>query len=210
MHTRFNFQVPFGHVLAVMVSLAALVGCASTAVDAQWRSTELPAGFLRGALVMVNCETSELVLQRICEDRVSADLAALGARPVLAAPGAVIASPAGVSDAQALPAARGSGAKALFSVTIGVASRSVSQGMSIGIGGFGFGSNSGGGIGLSAPIGGGQVSAGYSASARVTEVASGKLVWTARATSPASSDVNAQLAELSKIVVDAAAKAGLF
>ena len=207
MHTSFHSRASLRHALAALASVAALVGCASTKVDAQWRSTELPANFLRGAQVMVHCETNEPVLQHICEDRFSADLAALGARPVLAAPGAVAPTAA---DAQALPAARSSGAKALFSVTIGVASQSVSQGMSIGIGGFGFGSSSGGGVGVSAPIGGGQLSTGYSASSRVTEVASGKLVWTARATAPPSSDVNAQLAELSKIVVDAAAKAGLF
>jgi hypothetical protein len=35
-------------------------------------------------------------------------------------------------------------------------------------------------------------------------------VWTAKATSPASSDVNAQMADLSKAVLGAADKAGLF
>ena len=207
MRTPVHSRTSSGRACAALVSLAALVGCASTVVDAQWRSNELPAGFLRGAPVMIHCETPELVLQRICEDRLSTDLAALGARPVVAAQGAVAPMAA---DAQVLPAARSSGAKALFSVTIGVASQSVSQGMSIGIGGFGYGSHSSGGVGVSAPIGGGQLSTGYSASSRVTEVASGKLVWTARATAPPSSDLNAQLAELSKIVVDAAAKAGLF
>jgi hypothetical protein len=35
-------------------------------------------------------------------------------------------------------------------------------------------------------------------------------MWSARASAPPSGDVNAQLADLSKAVVDAAAKAGLF
>lgn len=204
-----HFRRPLSRAFVASASLVALVGCATTAIDAQWRSTELPNGYLRGSLVMVNCETSELVLQRICEEQISSDLAARGATPVVAAQGAA-AVPQGGADAQALPAARGSGAKALFSVTIGVASRSVSQGMTIGIGGFGFGGSSGGGVGVSAPIGGGQLSTGYSASSRVTDVASGRLLWTARASAPPSSDVNAQLAELSKTVLDAASKAGLF
>ncbi len=95
-------------------------------------------------------------------------------------------------------------------MSVGVSSQTVSPGFSLGIGGFGFGRHSAGGVGVSAPIGGGQVSSGYSASSRVTDVASGRLMWSARATTPPSSDINAQLADLSKTVVDAAQKAGLF
>ena len=98
----------------------------------------------------------------------------------------------------------------MFSVTVGLSSQSVSQGVSIGIGGFGFGRHSAGGIGVSAPIGGGQVSQGYAASGRVTDVASGRLMWTARASAPPSSNINEQFAELSKSVLDAAGSAGLF
>ena len=70
MHTTFRRAA-----LAAVLPLA-FAGCASTAVDAQWRNVELPATYLRGARVMVSCETGEAVLQRICEDRVSAELAA--------------------------------------------------------------------------------------------------------------------------------------
>ena len=189
---------------------ALLAGCATPTVDAQWRSTELPAAYLRGATVLVSCETPELVIRRICEERVMAELNARGATPVLPAPGTVEAARPGVADMQYLPSARDSGAKAVFSVSVGLASQSVSPGVSLSIGGFGFGSRSAGGVGVTAPIGGGQVSSGYSANGRVTDVASGRLMWTARASAPPSSDVNAQLAELSKAVLDAAGKAGLF
>ena len=199
-------------VLAAALPLA-LVGCASTVVDAQWRNVELPPSYLRGATVMVSCETADDVLRRICEERVMADLRTHGATPVLAAPGSVPpAQPAqsGTADAQFLPAARSSGAKAVLSVTVGASSASVSPGVMVSIGGFGFGRNSGAGVGVSAPIGGGQVSNGYSANGRVTDVASGRLMWSARASAPPSGDLNAQLAELSKSVLDAADKAGLF
>lgn len=192
------------------VTGALLVGCATSQVDAQWRSTELPNSYLRGATVLVSCETRELVLKRICEDQVVADLNARGARPVLPAPGTVAASEPGVLDTQYLPAARDSGAKAVLSVSVGMSSQSVSQGLAIGIGGFGFGRYSGAGIGVSAPIGGGRVNTGYSANGRVTDVRSGRLMWTARASTPPSSDVNAQLADLSRTVLDAAGTAGLF
>ena len=38
----------------------------------------------------------------------------------------------------------------------------------------------------------------HPASSRVTDVASGRLMWSARATTPPSSDISAQLADLSK------------
>lgn len=195
-------------VCAVAVGLL-LAGCAAPAVDAQWRSAEVRVGYLRGATVLVSCEANELVLARICEDRVMFELGARGATAVLAAPGAVAAPAPGVADMQYLPAARERGATAVFSVTVGRASQTVSPGFSIGIGGFGFGSHSAVGIGVSAPIGGGHINSGYSANARVTDVASGRLLWTVRASAPPSADGNAQLADLSKMVVDAARRAGL-
>ncbi|HZT55240.1 MAG TPA: hypothetical protein VFA35_03370 [Burkholderiaceae bacterium] len=196
---------------AVAVAAAALAGCATTQVDAQWRSVELPPSYLRGASVLVSCETGEEVIKRICEDQLGADLRARGVRVLVAARGALPAvAPAGPTDAQYLPLARENGAKAVLSVSVGPSSQSVSPGISIGIGGFGFGRHSAGGIGVSAPIGGGQVSQGFAANGRVTDVASGRLMWTARASSPPSSDVNAQIAELSTSVLDAAATAGLF
>lgn len=195
---------------ATAAAASLLAGCAAPTLDAQWRSVDLPAHYLRGATVLVSCETSELVLQRICEEQLTAEVRARGATPWLSAPGTVAALQPGVADMQYLPAARGLGAKAVLGVTLGRSSQSVSPGFSIGIGGFGFGGHTAGGIGISAPIGGGRVSSGYSANGRVTDVASGRLMWTARASTPPSSDVGAQLADLSKTLLAAADKAGLF
>lgn len=207
MHTMIRSNI----VLATAVAAAALAGCATTQVDAQWRNVELPASYLRNSTVLVSCETGEVVVKRICEDQLGADLRARGVRVIVAAPGALPAiAPNGPTDVQYLPLARENGAKAVFSVSVGLASQAVSQGVSLGLGLGGFGRNLGGGVGVSAPIGGGQVSQGYAASSRVTDVASGRLMWTARASSPASSDVNQQFVELSKSVLDAAAAAGLF
>ena len=196
--------------LALAVPFAWLAGCASTVVDAQWKSVEVPPAYLHGATVMVSCEAGDETLRRICQDQVSADLSARGATLVVAAPGTVPAYQPGSADAQYLPAARSLGAKAVVSVTVGPASVAVSQGTSFSIGGFGFGSHSAGGLGITAPIGGGQVSNGYAANGRVTDVASGKLMWSARASARPSDDVNAQMADLSRSMLDAAGKTGLF
>lgn len=193
------------------VAVSALAGCATTQVDAQWRNVELPPSYLRGASVLVSCETGEEAIKRLCEDQLGADLRARGVRVLVAAPGALPAvAPVGPTDVQYLPLARENGAKAVLAVSVGLASQAVSQGVSLGIGIGGFGRGVGGGLGVSAPIGGGQVSQGYATNARVTDVASGRLMWTVRASSPPSSDLNQQFAELSKSVLDAAGAAGLF
>ena len=199
-----------GIVCLAGMALALLGGCASTALDAQWADARLPPQLLRGARVMVVCEAQDLAIQRLCQDQVVAGLAQRGARPLLLPENINVPLAQAAIAPQVLQAARDAGAKAVFSVVVGVSAQAVSPGMSISLGGFGFGSNVGGGIGISAPIGGGKVSSGYAANGRVTEVASARLLWTARATAPPSTNVTAQLSELSATVLVAADKAGMF
>jgi hypothetical protein len=196
--------------IAGMAMFGGLAGCASTALDAQWADAQLPPRLLRGAKVMVLCEAQDVVIQRLCQDQIVAGLTQRGAVAV-AVPENINVPIAQVSiDPQLLGAARDAGATAVFSVVVSVSSQAVSPGVSIGIGGFGFGGHSGVGVGVSAPIGGGKVNAGYAANGRVTAVASARLLWTARATAPPSSNVTAQLSELSATVLAAADKAGMF
>jgi hypothetical protein len=83
--------------------------------------------------------------------------------------------------------------------------------VSIGLGAFGIGGGSvRGGAGVSVPVGGQQTHTGYAMNSRATEVNSGKLLWTAKASASPSSDVSAQLNELNKAVFGAADKAQLF
>ena len=190
---------------------ALLLGaCASgPSLDAQWRDPALGAGFLRGARVLVACDAGEAVIRQVCQDQLAAEVVARGATPVFVAPETPIAADRSI-DAQLLPAARSAGAKAMMVMTVVVAVNDVSPGFSIGIGGFGFGRNSAVGLGADVPIGGGRVTSGYSANGRVTDVGNGRLVWTAKATSPPSKDVGAQMSELSKSVLGAADRDGLF
>jgi peptidyl-prolyl cis-trans isomerase SurA len=53
-------------------------------------------------------------------------------------------------------------------------------------------------------------STGYAANGMLTDVVSGRMMWTAKATTPAQADINAQLAELARAVVGSAQQAGLF
>ncbi len=197
--------------VAAAVAVGGLGACASTPqVDAQWSDPALAnSNYLRGARVLVACDAFELVIKQICQDQLASEVVARGATPVFPGANVAIATDRSV-DAQLLPAAREAGAKALMVMTVVVAVNDVSPGFSLGIGGFGFGRGSGVGVGVAAPIGGGRVTSGYSANARVTDVSNGRLVWTAKATAPPSSDINAQMGELAKAVLGAADKSGLF
>lgn len=194
-----------------VASLALVTGCASTQLDAQWSDPQLAAGSLRGARVLVACEAYEAVIKRICLDQLAAEVVARGATPVMAPDTTNPAPGRPLGDDQYLSAARHAGARAVFTSYITPSAVNASPGLSIGLGAFGFGGGGvRGGVGVSAPIGGGQLTTGYSSNSRLTDAASGKLLWTAKATAPASNDINGQLAELTKTVFSAADKAGVF
>ena len=200
--------------VAAATSLAVvglLSACASTQLDAQWVDAQVGvnSNILRGAKVLVACDAADLVVRQICTDQLARDVSARGAMPVFAPGDTALTNDRSV-DAQLLPAARQAGAKAMMIMTIAPAVTDVSPGFQLGIGGFGFGRHSAGGVGVSAPIGGGRVETGYSANGRVSDTTDGRLLWTARASAPPSSDIDGQMTELSRLVVDAAGKVGLF
>lgn len=198
-------------VAACACAAVLVAGCASTQLDAQWADPQLVAGKpLRGARVLVVCEAQDEALRRVCLDQVSAQVLAAGAVPV-AAPdvgAGAVSAPGG--PAPYLPAARAASAKAVL-VTAMAPNNSVAKpGFTLGVGLGGFGGGVGGGVGVSVPMGGTKVETGYAANTSITDAASGRLMWTARASEPASGDLNAQAAALAKAVVAGAVKAGLF
>ncbi|MGY4829970.1 hypothetical protein ACVNIS_15485 [Sphaerotilaceae bacterium SBD11-9] len=191
---------------AAVGGVVLLAGCASPQLDAQWADPELSAGNpLRGARVLVVCEAPDLVLRRVCQDALVYQLGLAGATPVPAPD--VAGNPA---PGQYITAAKTAGAKAALVSTVSQSSTVVSPGFSVGFGMGGFGSSGGGGVGVSAPVGGGAVSNGYAANGTITDAASGRVMWTGRASAPPSNDVNGQMAELARIVVTTAKSAGLF
>jgi hypothetical protein len=188
-----------------------LGGCASTQLDAQWVDPQLGPNPLRSARVLIACEAYDMVIKRICQDQLASEVVARGATPVVAPDTTNPAPGRPLGDEQYLGAARSAGARAVLTNYITPSAVSASPGLTIGIGGFGMGSSGfGGGVGVSAPIGGGQVTTGYTSNSRLTDATSGKLLWTAKASAPPSKDVPTQMAELMKAVFGAADKAQLF
>lgn len=197
---------------APLIFCLLVAACASTPrVDAQWTDPALGAhsSLLRGAKVMIACDSPDVAVRQVCQEQLASEVVARGAVPVFV-PSDVPLLTDRALDGQLLPGARTASAKAVLVVTLTPAATDTGSGFSVGIGGFGFGRNSALGVGVDAPIGGGRVKTGFAANGRVTDVSSGRLVWTASAVAPPSADLNAQFAALSRAVLDSAEKAGLF
>jgi hypothetical protein len=205
--TSFSWHRSRWWVAALSGAVSLLGACASIRLDAEWAAPGRPAGGLRDARVLVVCEARETVIRQMCEERVSAELVARGAMPLIAAEPV---SRQSQGDAGHVDAARAAGARAVLVQQLVPYGTHVSPGMSVGIGGFSVGSHAGGGVGVSVPIGGGQITTGYSASTRLTDVSSGKLLWSAKASSPPSQDVPGQLTQLTRTIFDSGDKLGVF
>jgi hypothetical protein len=189
-------------------------GCATTQVAVQWSDPEFRGRSLRGEKVLVVCDAPDVAMQRVCQDQIAAQLRAVGAAPVISANAGLTAGPPPTNDAT-LVAARGAGAKAIFGATIGpeVTVVSGSPAISIGVGGWGGsggGTVVGSGVGIGFPIGGGQASTGYAANMVLTDAASVRMMWSSKVTTPASQNIGAQMADLARVGVEAAQKAGFF
>jgi hypothetical protein len=213
-----TLAVPALATAALCACVGVLVaGCASTNIEAQWTDPRFADHALRGAKVLVVCNARETAIQRVCQDQLSAQVAASGATPV-PGPGSdnLTAGAAANSDA-VLAAARSADAKAILVSTIAPDATVVSPGPTVGFGIGGFGGSGGwhsggvgGSVGVSVPVGGAGVSTAYAANMVLTDVASGRMMWTSKVRAPPSQDVGAQIGKLAKTGVDAARKAGLF
>lgn len=197
-------------VVISLASLAALVGCATNPLEAQWADPQLTANApLKGARVLVVCEAQDEVLRRICQDNVGAELTKVGVSPV-AAPDVGTATSAPGGPAPYVSAARAANAKAVLVTSIAPGQTVARPGFTVGLGVGGFGGGVGGGVGVSAPVGGTRVATAYAANASLTDVATGRLMWTARASEAPSELVSAQVANLAKKVVQGAGQSKLY
>jgi len=199
--------------LCLLSTLGALLvaSCASTKIPAQWSDPAFANQALRGAKVLVVCEAEEPAIQRICQDEVAARMSATGVVPVTVSP---LQEPVSGRPDGAFGAAREMDAKAVFVAKVTREASVIGSSARIGVGvgtsvGWGSGTVVGGGVGSSAPIGSTRVDNAYGASMVLTDIATGRMMWTMKATTPASQNVDAQIRELAKVGVEEAQKAGM-
>lgn len=200
--------------VAPLLAAVLVAGCASTQIGAQWTDPQWPKQSLQGTTVFVVCDAQDTTVRLLCESRFSARLAALGAKPVT--PQAGEQSDGQPASQATLSAAQAAGARSVFQTTLRADASAVSTGptFSFGIGGFGgsggYGSGVGGGVGVAMPVGG-SGGTGLAASSTLVDAAgSGKVIWSARATAPAATDLSAQIDELANVLVGALKQAALF
>jgi hypothetical protein len=191
-----------------------MAGCATTQVTVQWSDPEFAGRSLRGEKVLVVCDAPDVAIRGVCQDQVAAQVRASGATPVISPDAGLTVGPPPAND-KTLAAARAAGAKAILGSTIGPDVTVVSPGSSIGIGVGGFGGSGGGSVmggsvGVGFPVGGGQATTGYAANMVLTDVATVRLMWTGKITTPATQNIGAQIGELARVGVEAARAAGFF
>lgn len=191
-----------------------VTSCATTRMDAQWTNPEYQGRGARAGSVLVACEAQDLTLQRICEDKLAAAVAAQGAKPSLNSQLGGAATPPTGNDPY-LAAAKKVGARAIVRMTLSSGIPvAVDSGPSIGIGvGGGSGGYRGGGgfggIGIGFPIGGARVTQAYGAETALIDVNNGATMWSGRASSSTAEDVTGQITELATTTVGALKAAGL-
>jgi len=184
-----------------------LSACASTKMDAQWSNPEFRDAKLRDHAVMVACQARDFTVQAVCEDQIASQLAARGVKPVKFAVSNTGTAPTNEAiDA----AAKRANARAVYRTTLSTSIPTVSPGPTIGIGVGGGGYRGGAAGGVSMPIGGSTVSEAYAADTTIIDVATGKLMWSGRATSPTGGDVTSQLSELTRVMFESLSGSGLF
>ena len=175
-------------------------------MDAQWSNPEFRSVKLRDQTVMVACQARDFTVQAVCEDQIAAQLITRGAKPVKFA----VVNPGAPPVNEAVDAAaKKANARAVFRTTLSTSIPTVSPGPTIGIGVGGGGYRGGAAGGISMPIGGGTVSEAYAADTAIVDVATGKLMWSGRATGPTGSDTTSQLSDLTRVTFESLQSAGL-
>jgi hypothetical protein len=194
--------------LPVLLALTVFVAsCATTKMDAQWSNPEFAGKSLRGATVLVVCQARDFTTQAVCEDLAASRLEARGIKTVKFAALSPNAPPApDVVEA----AAKRADARAVYRSSISTYTPAVSSTPTIGIGVGGVGGSGGYGGGYrGGSVGGGTPNEAFASDTAIVDVATGKLVWSGRATSPGGSDTASQLADLTRVTFEALSDTGL-
>lgn len=189
-----------------LLAAALLAGCAAPRMDAQWSNPQSKGTNLSGQTVLVACQARELAVQAVCEEQFARQLAARGARPLQFT---AIEAGAAPTRESVEAAARKAAAGYVWRTTLSTSVPAVSTGPTIGIGVGGGGYRGGAAGGVSFPIGGATVSEAYAADSALHETATGRLLWSGRASSPTGGNATMQLGDLARVSVEALQADGL-
>jgi hypothetical protein len=198
----------------LVLPLLAITGCATTPapsrIEGQWIDPAFAQRSLRDRKVLVFCRAPDAGLARVCEDHLARGLIDVGVIPMM--PPAALDPRAGVEAVN--QAARDAGADATILSALNVSAQDPyaprpMMGMGVGIGrGVGVGVGIGGSISI--PIGAGRPMTAYGVQTSLIDTASGREIWSMRASRPSGEDPAVQAASLSAGSIDAMRRSGLF
>lgn len=190
---------------------AALAGCASKPLDAEWKNPQAPQP-TRPARLLVACDAMEAVVARLCAEEARRALEARGVAVIAAEPDTSAGSST-TRDTALAAEARRVGATGVWVATLrpDALDNARTGGISIGLGGFSFGGHGGIGVGVSAPLElGGRSPPRYAGDVRLVDPAGATLRWTARAGSRSSGDATAQIQSIVERLVEGGVQAGVY
>jgi hypothetical protein len=139
-----------------------------------------------------------------------------GIRPVMATEADLITAQGEQITDKIFAAARLAGANAIWVTTIAPDFMVVSPGPTIGFGIGGFGTSGGwhrssgvgGGIGVGFPVGSEHVNTAYAADMTLTDIETGRLMWSSRIATPAAQNITEHVTQLVEVGVKSAQQAG--
>ena len=198
----------------VVLPLLAIAGCATkpapSRIEGQWIDQAFTQRSLRDRKVLVFCRAPDAGLARVCQDHLARGLIDVGVIPIM--PPAALDSGAGVEAVT--QAARDAGADAAIVSALSVSAQDLyaprpMMGMGVGIGrGVGVGVGIGGSISI--PIGAGRPMTAFGIQTSLVDSASGREMWSMRASRPGGEEPAVQAASLSASSIDAMRRSGLF
>ena len=193
--------------VAAVAALLGIAACTTPQIDGQWSDPAFAGRTLRETTVLVYCRAPDSTLARLCEDRLISNLGEGGVRALRPDP---LPDP-GAPPAVLIDGARIAGATSVLTATMAIAAvTQIGAGPTIG---FGFGNYSGNvgiGGGFAIPLGGVRTLPVLASNTVLVDVASGREVWSARATSPSADELPVQIAWLARASTEAMRRGELF
>jgi hypothetical protein len=181
-----------------------------TRMTTEWKNREFVGPALKGNKVLVTCSAPDETMRRVCEDQWAAQLGTRGVPAVRAYDLSGTQPAAQVTADEATALARSSGAVAVATTQLSVGDVAVvSSGPQVGIGVGGGSYGGAAGVGITFPVGGASASRGLASGTTLFDAASGTMVWSGTANTPASNDVTRQVSALTQITIEALQKAGV-
>lgn len=193
----------------LLTSQIILSACSTPRIDAEWSDPFFASQTLRSAPVLVVCQAESPAIERLCIEQFVSEFKGRGLRII----GATNLPPSPDTSSQFGPylsAAQAAGTRAVLIARLRPDATYLSPASSVDIGIGGGGRHFGTGIGISMPIASPQPKTAYACSADLIEVASKKVMWSAKAVAPGTESLQNQLAKLAQTLAESAHTAGLF